>query len=144
LDFDDQFGTFQLGLQSDGLAQQPRVFDGLRIGFAATLGRRQALEDAARALSSPRVKMRRIQPFSPQERTDFATLTTRIGFLQNALLLLGREVTTLGFHDYFWVGYVYSGLVRMRHHSNSFTALFTNLPWMIVSCIVTQREPRSI
>ena len=135
MDFDDQFGAFQLGFQSDGLAQQPRVLEGLRIGFATTLGRRQALEYATRALSSPRVEMRRIQTFSPQERTDFAALSTRVGFLQNALLVLGREVTTLGFHDYFWVGYVYSGLVMMRHHSNSFTALFTNLPWMIVSCI---------
>ena len=106
MDFDDQFGTFQLDFQSDGLAQHPRVLEGLRIDFATTLGRRQALEYATRALSSPRVEMRRIQPFSPQERADFAALSTRVGFLQNALLVLGREVTPLGFHDYFWVGYV--------------------------------------
>jgi hypothetical protein len=53
LDVDNQLGPRQLRFQALGLALQARVFGGLRIGLAAPLGGRQALQFAAGALAAP-------------------------------------------------------------------------------------------
>jgi hypothetical protein len=60
LDVDDQFGPHELGFQALGLALQPCVFGGQRIGFAASLRRGQTLQFALLALASPRTQMRRV------------------------------------------------------------------------------------
>ena len=63
LDLDDQLGPRQLRFQMLGLALQPSIFDGLRIGPAAPLRGHQTLQFALRALAPPGAQMRRVQAF---------------------------------------------------------------------------------
>ncbi len=92
-----------MGLQALGLAHQPGIFGGLRIGLTAPLRGRQALQFTALALVAPSRQVRRVQPFPAQQRAHFAALGAGIRFLQDAVLILRRETPPLRFHDDFGV-----------------------------------------
>jgi hypothetical protein len=96
LDINDQLGAFELRLKPCILPAQAGVLNRLRVRLATAFSRRQALEFAPCALLPPGCEVRRVQVFPTQQRAHLAGLSAGVGFLQNALLILGREVSVFG------------------------------------------------
>jgi hypothetical protein len=62
----------------------------IRIGLPSPLAR-QSRHSFLLPLPPPRDQMRRVQTFTPQQRTDLARLLAPLGLSQDPCLVLGRE-----------------------------------------------------
>jgi hypothetical protein len=100
---DDEFSLRQLGAQPFILTLQPGYLLGGGRRLAATHLGRPGLQLAVGPLAPPLHQVGRIQPFTPEQRTDRTGFATAVDLGQDAQLVLGGEGPALGRRPYFWI-----------------------------------------
>jgi hypothetical protein len=105
LNVDDDLGLLEFLVHPRQLGFQFAVLlgQGVAGGFAAALLGQRA-ESARVAQAPPLDQVGRVQPLAPQQSADRARIAGAVGFLDDAQLILGGELATLGFGHDFGIG----------------------------------------
>ncbi len=111
----------ELHPQPFDLAAQLGVLGGERIGLGSPLLGAETFQDALVALAAPGREVGRVQALPAQERPTLRGVGARVGFVHDAALVLGAELTALRLGPDFWVGHGGFGVhryiwdCRLRH-----------------------------